>query len=173
MNEFWLSQLLGLLGLLFDSSAAQFKQRYQIFSAMGIGAFFIAAHFYLLGQHTAAAMFLIAAVRHFVTIRYRYKWLYALFVGLAIGSVWLTYSGYLSIMSGVANLLMVSGSFAHQQKQMRLLLIAGASVWLLHNLIILSPVAILLELVFLSSGIIGYYRHVYLPERRLAESASA
>ena len=166
MNEFWLSQTIGLIGLMFDSLSAQFKQRYQIFSAMGIGSVFIATHFYLLGQHTAAAMFLIAGVRHFVTIRYRQRWLYALFIGLALASVALTYAGYLSLMSGAANLLMVSGSFAYGQKQMRILLMAGASVWLIHNLIIFSPVAILLEVVFLSSGLIGYYRHIYLVEKK-------
>ncbi|WP_019529302.1 YgjV family protein [Dasania marina] len=161
MSDFALSQLLGLLGLLFDSCSAQFKQRYQVFAAMGVGSIFIAGHFYVLEQYTAAAMFAIASVRHFITIRYRSKYLYVAFVMSAIGFVSATYAGYLSLLSGAANLLMVSGSFSHTQKSMRLLLMAGASVWLIHNILIVSPVAILLEVVFLSSGVIGYYRHIY------------
>lgn len=161
MSEFAVSQMLGLIGLVFDSFSAQFKQRYQVFGAMAVGSVFIAGHFYVLEQYTAAAMFAVASVRHVITIRYRQKFLYLLFVASAVAFVYVTYGGYLSVLSGIANLLMVSGSFSHKQKNMRLLLIAGSAVWLIHNLIVLSPVAILLELMFLSSGLIGYYRHVY------------
>jgi hypothetical protein len=132
-----------------------------MFSVMGIGALFIAAHYYVLDQHTAAAMFLIAATRHFITIRFRSNYLYAAFVMSALGFVSFSYSSYLSVMSGVANILMVSGSFSNSQKNMRLLLMAGAFIWLINNVIIFSPAAILLEVMFLVSGCIGYYRYIY------------
>lgn len=165
MSDFALSQLFCLLGLVFDSGSTQFKRRFQMFSAMGVGAIFIAGHFYVLDQHTAAAMFIIAAARHFITIRFRSEYLFVFFVMLALGFVLLTYSGYLSVMSGLANILMVSGSFSHSQKNMRLLLMAGAFIWLINNVIIFSPAAILLEVTFLVSGIIGYFRHIYKPEK--------
>ncbi len=161
MNDFALSQFLCLLGLIFDSGSTQFKHRYQMFSAMGIGALFIAGHFYVLEQYTAAAMFVIAAARHFITILFRSSYLYAAFVMTALGFVFLTYSSYLSVLSGVANILMVSGSFSNSQKNMRLLLMAGAFIWLINNVIIFSPAAILLEVMFLVSGCIGYYRYIY------------
>ncbi len=132
-----------------------------MFSAMGIGALFIAGHFYMLEQYTAAVMFVIAAARHFITIRFRSSYLYATFVMCALGFVFLTYSGYLSELSGLANMLMVSGSFSNSQKHMRLLLMAGAFIWLINNVIIFSPAAILLEVMFLVSGCIGYYRYIY------------
>jgi len=160
MSDFALSQAIAFLGLLFDSSAAQFKKRRHVFSAMGIGAVFIALHFYVLEQYTAAAMFLIAAVRHFVTIRFRSRLLFSLFVLIALVSVFFTYNGYLSVLSGAANILMVMGSFSRSQKSMRLLLMAGAFLWLINNVIIFSPAAILLEVLFLLSGCIGYYRHI-------------
>ncbi|NIB39868.1 YgjV family protein [Pseudomaricurvus alkylphenolicus] len=166
MSDFVFSQILGLLGLIFDSGSAQFKKRVYFFSAMGIGALFIAGHFYMLEQYTAASMFVIAAVRHFITIRFRSRYLYLVFVLSALGLVALTYSSYLSLLSGLANILMVSGSFSHTQKNMRLLLMVGAFVWLIINVIIFSPAAILLELVFLVSGSIGYYRHVYRPQKQ-------
>ena len=166
MSYFAFSQFLGFLGLMFDSVSAQFRQRYQIFSAMGIGAIFIAGHFYMLEQYTASAMFLMASVRHFLTIRCRSLHLYIGFVLCAVGFVIVTYSNFLSLLSGVANILMVSGSFSSTQKNMRLLLRAFSFVWLIHNIIIFSPVAILLELMFLGSGTIGYYRHVYKPENK-------
>jgi|GEM_PF-2503030 len=165
MGDFAFSQFLGLLGLIFDSGSAQFKKRYQIFSAMGVGALFIAAHFYVLEQYTAAAMFGIAAARHFIAIRFRSRYLYMCFVLCALGFVVLTYSSYLSLVSGLANILMVSGSFSNTQKNMRLLLMAGAFVWLINNVIIFSPVAILLEVVFIVSGSIGYYRYVYKSQK--------
>jgi hypothetical protein len=38
-------------------------------------------------------------------------------------------------------------------------MIMGGTVWLVHNAILWSPVGILVETVFVGSGVIGYYRY--------------
>ncbi len=70
-----------------------------------------------------------------------------------------SYAGYLSLIACAGSLLMAAGSFASSQKRLRQLFIAGSGTWLLHNIIALTPMGISLELLFISSNLIAYYRY--------------
>ena len=50
------------------------------------------------------------------------------------------------------------GAFNKNDKQLRQFIIIGTLFWLCHNYIAGSPVAELMEILFLSSNITGYYR---------------
>ena len=70
-----------------------------------------------------------------------------------------TYIGYLSVLGFIGTTLMTVGSFCSCDRNMRRLMIAGGSIWLVHNVILWTPVGVLLEVVFVTSGLVGYYRH--------------
>mgnify|MGYP006424965667 CR=1 FL=1 len=128
MSSFVLAQILATIGFAFDVTSHQFRKRDHAVIALGLGSIFIATHFYVMDQLTASAMFSLAAIRHFISIRYRSKKLYAVFVSGTLFATFLTYTSYMSVLSCVANLLMTSGSFSPGQKQLRLLLMAGSAV---------------------------------------------
>jgi hypothetical protein len=160
MSSFVLSQIIIAIALLFDVSSFQFKERRHLIFTQFLAALLISAHFFVLDRHTAGAMFALSGVRLVISLRWQADRLRNLFLSLSIAVSWLTYSGHLSVIGCTGNLLMTAGSFAHSNARMRLLMISGSSVWLIHNILAWTPVGIFMEVVFLTSGVIGYHRFV-------------
>ena len=63
--------------------------------------------------------------------------------------------GYLGL---VAVIFGSFGSFAAREGVIRLMYMTGCGLWLVHNLLLGSPVAILMEACFLVSQIVGLWR---------------
>ncbi|MBD1575685.1 YgjV family protein [Vibrio sp. S11_S32] len=55
-------------------------------------------------------------------------------------------------------LLNTKASFSHNDKLMRLLMTIAMTVWCVHDYIVGSPVAVLIDIVFIVSCAVGYYR---------------
>jgi hypothetical protein len=70
-----------------------------------------------------------------------------------------SYIGFLSILGFIATVFITMGSFSTNDKFLRIMMIVGGTLWLLHNAILWSPVGILVETVFVGSSAIGYYRY--------------
>lgn len=158
MTDFLLSQILMTVGLLFDLASFQFKQRLYLVLSLVVASIFISWHFFLLDHHTAGFMFAIAALRHMVSLHWRSRWTLVTFITIPLAFFFYSYSGYLSVISCLATLLMTFGSFAPSDKQLRILMISGASTWVIHNVLAMTPVGILTEFLYLGSGILSYYR---------------
>jgi hypothetical protein len=146
------------VGVIFDLFSLQFKRRERLVLTLAIACFLTSWHFFLLEQHTAGYMFGLAAIRHLISLKWRSWKVGALFVTLSIIGTILSYVSYLSIMGCLANILMTLGSFAKKDKTFRLLLMSGSFVWLIHNIVVFTPLGILLEVLFLISGFISLYR---------------
>jgi len=58
----------------------------------------------------------------------------------------------------LGSIFQTMGAFNNDDKKLRLLMIIGTLFWLCHNFFAASPVAVLMEVLFLSSNFIGYYR---------------
>ena len=58
----------------------------------------------------------------------------------------------------MATILITTGSFNHNDKFLRLMMISGGTLWIIHNFILGSPVGLIVETVFVVSSCIGYYR---------------
>ena len=159
MSDFLLSQIIVGVGMLFDLTSVQCKERRHLVIGQLIASCLISAHFFVLGVETAGWMFALGASRLLISLKWRNRWSSSISYALLIGAVAYSYSGYLSILGGMASLLMAIGVFSTELRRLRLLFIAGSSTWLIHNLIVWSPVAILMEICFLSSNLIGFYRH--------------
>jgi hypothetical protein len=159
MSDFFLSQILVAVTLIIECGAMQLKHKHHVLIFLAISCLFNSAHFFLLDQPTAGYIFLVSSVRFLICIRWRAPQLFVIFLSMSFILTVVTYTSYLSALGFLATVLMTTGSFSNSDKRMRLLMAGGGSVWIIHNILLWTPVGILLELVFVTSGLIGYYRH--------------
>ncbi len=69
-----------------------------------------------------------------------------------------TYRAPANLVAFIASVLMSFASFQETDRTLRLWMMAGTTTWLTHNLLIGSPAAVMLELFFLGSNLLGFWR---------------
>lgn len=148
-----------IIAMGFDFLSLQFKDRKSIYKLLVVSASLISAHYFLLGKVTAGLIVCISVLR-FITCIFttNKKWLY-LFLTLNTLILIFTYSEIFDLIIYFGLFIFIIGNFQKNEKLMRKLMMVGTSTFILYNSIIFSPMAILAETIFLSSNIIGYYRH--------------
>lgn len=169
MTTFVLSQVLVGIAIVFDIISFQCKERRQIVACLMISCLLISCHFALLGYTTAAALGIVAAIRFFTGLFTTSKWAMAAFITASLVLSAVTYTGLLSILSGMGSVLGTTGTFCKNDKHLRLLMLIGTALWLVHNFLAKSPAAVLMECLFIGSNLVGYYRF-YIRPKRLALS---
>ncbi len=167
MSSFALSQLLVGLALCTDILSFQFKERKQIVGCLLISCILISAHFMILGHWTAAGLGLVAAARFTTSIFSTSKRFMYLFVGATWLISFFTYQGVLSIIGCIAGTFGTIGSFCDQDKKLRQMMFACTLLWIIHNSLAGSPGAVVLEIFFASSNIVGYYRYYIRPQNQV------
>ncbi|MBL0622646.1 YgjV family protein [Aeromonas veronii] len=159
MSLFLWSQLVVSLALLLDLLSFQLRERRRILACLALSCVLNAGHFALLGQWSAASLLLLASVRFLVSIWLVHRILMWLFMGLACAAALATYQGLLSWIGLLATLLQTRAAFCPDDRQLRRRMLLGTLCWLGNNLLVGSPVAALMEGLFLVSNLVGYYRH--------------
>jgi hypothetical protein len=162
-TDFLLSQALIGIAIVFDMLSFQFRQRARILACLVVAGVLITAHFVLLQRWTAAGLMVIATTRFLVGIFSTAPLLKYLFAICALGVGVFTYAGLTSVLSCAGSLIQTFGAFSPSDRRLRQLMMLGTSVWLLHNVLIGSPAAVLMELLFLGSNLVGYYRYYIRP----------
>ena len=69
----------------------------------------------------------------------------------------LTYS--VSLLALASTLIGTVGSFHGSEKAVRYSMMAAELLWTIHNIIVWSPVAIVMEVLFFGSNLLGLLRH--------------
>jgi hypothetical protein len=169
MTSFVLSQILAGIAIIFDLLSFQFKERRKIVACLMISCLLISSHFVLLGYYTAAGLAIVAAVRFFSGLFSTSKRLMSVFILASIIISVVTYSGILSILSGMGSIFGTTGTFCKNDKRLRELILVGTVLWLIHNILAKSPTAVLMECLFIGSNLVGYYRF-YIRPKKLALS---
>jgi hypothetical protein len=159
MPDFLLSQLLVTVTLIIECCAMQLKNKNYILAALSVSCFFNGFHYLLLEQPTAGYIFLFSSIRFLISIKWKSQWISVLSLSISLVITIFTYIGFLSILGFLATVFVTVGSFSKNDKFLRLMMVAGGSLWLLHNFILWTPVGILVETIFVSSSFIGYYRY--------------
>jgi hypothetical protein len=166
MSLFVVSQILIGMAICTDLLSFQFKERVRIVNCLMVSCTLISIHFMCLGHWTAACLGGLAAAR-FVTSLFTTKKLYrTLFVFATLIVAFVTYEGLLSVLCATGALFGIYASFCEDDKPLRQLMAVGTSIWLLHNILAGSPGALVMEILFLSSNIVGYFRYYILPQSR-------
>ncbi|CED71405.1 YgjV family protein [Aliivibrio wodanis] len=166
MSLFFISQILVAIAIGFDLMSFQFKERKRIVACLFCAGILISSHFILLEQWTAAGLMMIATVRYLTSIFSTALKLKYLFCSLSIITSIVTYSGLASILSCIGSMFQTVAAFNQDDKRLRELMVIGTSFWLVHNYVIGSPTAVLMEVLFISSNLVGYYRFYYKKQLR-------
>jgi hypothetical protein len=166
MSAFVISQILAGLTLITGMAAFQFKERTYILRGWCLAASLAAAHFFILGSNEAGLLVAVTALRFLVSSFTTDTRLMYLFLALAVGGFALTYQSPVSFLALTATFIGTVGSFHGSEKAVRFSMMATEILWGIHNLIVWSPVAVLMEVLFFTSNLVGLLRH-----RRARESA--
>lgn len=167
MSDFLLSQILIGIAICTDTLSFQFKERKKIVACLLVSCTLISAHFMLLGHWTAACLGLVAAVRFTTSIFSTSKKLMGLFVFATIIISIFTYEGLLSVLGCTGGIFGTVASFCKEDKLLRQLMLIGTSLWIVHNILAGSPGAVLMEIIFISSNLVGYFRFYIRPKSQM------
>jgi hypothetical protein len=158
VTAFELSQVIIGVAFLADMASFQFRQQRHVLMCLAVAASLIGAHFFVLQVYTAAVLGFLAAARFITAIFSNSKQFYALFMGLVLLNGVLTWGGLLTLLSTLGALISTTGAFASNDRNFRRIMMLASLVWVLHNVLAATPAAVALEVVFLGSNILGYYR---------------
>ncbi len=158
MTPFILSQILVTIAIVFDLLSFQFKNRKYLILCFISASILISLHFILLEKWTAAALMGVAAVRFSTSYYTTSLKARNFFITVSILVSIITFQNYLSFLSCLGAVIGTVASFQKEDKKLRQLMIAGSTIWIIHNSLAFTPVAVIMEVLFLSSNIVGYYR---------------
>ena len=161
MSAFFISQILVTIAIGFDLMSFQFKERQKIVACLFCAGVLISSHFILLEQWTAASLMMIATIRYLTSIFSTSAKLKYFFCAASVLAAMFTYAGLVSVVSCLGSVFQTVAAFNKDDKRLRELMVVGTSFWLLHNYMVGSPTAVVMEVLFIASNVIGYYRHYY------------
>lgn len=158
LSPFIWSQLLALLAFIAGISAFQLRQRQPMLLCWFLSAALNACHFVVLGQLAAGLFVGVTAARFLVAAYYpKPLWMW-LFLALSTLLLWLTYQSPLQLLPFLAAIVGTIGSFQSKVLWVRSCMALGACAWIIHNILVGSPVAVAMELAFLASNLLGFWR---------------
>ena len=158
MNDFLLSQIIASIAFACGVISFQCKQRRTILLWMCGSALTNAGHFFVLERFGAGTLYTIMAVRVFTAAFSTDRRLLYVFLVLILIGFSASYERPIDIMPMFGASLATYGNFQQSVRQVRLIYMACAALWMVHNTLAGSPVAVLMETTFLMSNIIGYWR---------------
>jgi len=158
VSAFLVSQILAGLAFLFGVASFQFKPRKVVLLCIFFCAVFNASHFLVLERYSVATLIFINSIRFLVAAYWpSQRWMWV-FISLVIVSFSFTYEDAISLLGLAAALIGTVGSFKHTDREIRVYLMWVSAFWVVHNLLVGSPVAVLMEACFLFSNYVGWRR---------------
>ena len=167
MTPFVLSQILAGIAICSDLISFQFKEKKHIICCLLVSCIMISLHFMCLGHWTAACLAMVAMARFFTCLFTNSRVVMAGFVAAVLIVSVLTYEGLLSILGCSGAVVGTVASFSKTDKRLRQLMLVCTAIWILHNYLAGSPGAVLMELIFISSNLVGYFRYYIRPARQV------
>lgn len=161
MSSFLVSQILATLALLFGVASFQFKARKGILLCIFFCAVFNACHFLVLQRYGVATLIFVTSLRFLVAAFWPSRRWMLVFIVLAFVSFSFTYEDTVSLLGLAATLLGTVGSFKDNDREIRLYMMSVSAIWISHNLLVVSPMAVLMEACFLCSNYVAWRRFYY------------
>lgn len=155
MTAFMLSQIIAAISFCSDLIAFYLPKRVYVLRTLALSTFLLSVHFLLLGQHSSAAMMFLACVRFLVATRSTDKRLVYFFLLAALASCALTWQGSTHLLPLGGSLML---TWAANDIRMRLFTMGGSLFWITNNIVVQSPVAILMETTFFLSTFVSMVR---------------
>jgi hypothetical protein len=156
---FILSQIAVTIAMVFDFAGFQFKKRKYTFTCFAISAALISSHYFLLGKTAAGVIVCISSIRFIVSYFKPNKKYLLIFIILNTLSLFFTFKLATDFIIYIASVIIIIGNFQADNKKMRKIMMLGTFTAIIYNVIIFSPMGVVLEGLFLISNFLGYYRH--------------
>jgi len=165
MSDTVLAQILAAFALILDVAAFQFRGRRLIIGCMLAASALLAAHFAVLGQDAAAMLVCVSVLRYCVSLVTTSRvWMFAC-MAAAAGALLFDSFHLVTTLALVGSVVVTYAVFQRSDYRMRVTMIFGVALWVVHNVLIWSPLAALIEFLFLSSNLVGFWRFYLRPKR--------
>lgn len=159
MTPFVVSQILAAVAFACGVVSFQCRQRRSVLLWLAGLCVANACHFFVLGRPGPAVLFLVLGSRALVAAFVVDRRLMYLFLGLALAGFPFVYRYPLDFVGLWATCLATYASFQPSDRRMRVILMICNVSWVVHNSLVPSPVAALMEASYSVSNMIGYWRH--------------
>ena len=159
MNDFALSQILAGIAFAFGLASFQLKTRRNVLLCLCVSVAFNGAHFFLLDRPGPSALMLLTGIRYLVATFTTDRRVMALFLLATCGAFFATFKSPVSFLALAGSLVGTFGSFQPRGQKVRLYFMGGNVAWLVHNALLWTPVGVAMEALFLTSSVVGYWRH--------------
>ena len=166
-STFVLSQILIGIAICSDILSFQLKERKKIVACLVVSATLISCHFLLLEHWTAALLGLLAIARFTSSIFTTSRKVMWVFLSSTFLLSAFSFQGLLSVLSCTATIFTTVAAFSKDDKLLRQLMMIGTSIWIIHNYLAGSPGAVVLELIFIISNFVGYFRYYIRPKMQV------
>lgn len=163
-NAFLISQILVGIAIIFDFVSFQMKDRKKILIFLTVSSILVAIHYFLLGKDTAFYLVLLWVCSFIFSIFSHDKRLLFIFLFLYIFTFFIAYKELYDIIIFISLSLILISKFQKNDKYLRIIMMVWTSCVILYNFVIFSPIWVVLEVTFLCSNLIWYYKH-YIRKR--------
>lgn len=137
-----------------DICSFQFKERKKILIFFIISSFCIALQYVFLERYVPACISFLAVVRFFVSYHSTNKKWILLFIPASVCITFLFFKDYLDFLILLASILATLSVFQKNDKYLRLIMMGATLCFIIYNLIIFTPIGLLLESIFLGSNLV-------------------
>ncbi len=158
MSSFLLSQIIVACAFAVGMVSFQFRSKNHVSLAWFLTTLLIGTHFFLLDSPEAGALTLINSFRFLTSIFTSRLSVMVFFMMLSCVGFYFTYQSPSSWIVFIAVQLGTYASFRSKDQHFRIFMMCIGSVWVIYNIIIYSPVAIIMEMSFIISNCLAYYR---------------
>ncbi|MBS9784111.1 YgjV family protein [Candidatus Gracilibacteria bacterium] len=156
---FIISQILVFIAIITDFISFQVKDRKKVLLWLTLSCILVTIHYFLLGKINAGFLLVISTLSFLVSLfSYNKKWISVFFV-LYLIPILFNYKEISDILLFIAVYIMLIAKFQKDDKKIRIGIMIGCLFTITYNIIIFTPMGVLLECIFLGSNIIGYWKH--------------
>ena len=152
------SQILAGIAMLIYIIAMQIRSNKMLRILMFVGGVINGTHFLLLGVPQATIIEYVTGSRWIVSIFTHRNSMKLFFIVSIMGIGLIHADGWVSALPVIGGVLGTLAAFTPNDRNMRVYLIIALILWVVHNILVFSPIAIASSLFFLISMMIGYER---------------
>mgnify|MGYP002039568312 CR=1 FL=1 len=163
MSDFAVSQIFAGVAFVAGFASVQFKSRRAILLALIVSTAFNGIHFLFLDRPGPGALMFLTGTRYIAAIVTTDSRARLFFLAVTATAFAYSFESWMSTVALCGTLVGTYGSFEPTDRRVRLFFMAGNICWLIHNSLVWTPVGIIMEITFLISSIIGYWRHYGSP----------
>lgn len=158
MSDFLLSQVIAAIAFACGVISFQSRTRRSILLWLCGTAIAYACHFFILGRVAPGTLFLIIGARCLAAAFSVNRKIMYVFIGLILVGFFYSYKSPLEFLGLFGTLSATYGSFQRTEKKVRVFQMLSNGPWMVHNILVWTPVAAVMEAAFLTSNVLGYWR---------------